>query len=78
MAQDALMVAVDRYFDPDEVEQMVAWLFKYRVQLVRFNNGMVGRPEDLLLGGVRTRMHIAARFYFEDDEDAILFKLKFA
>lgn len=72
-----MMVQVNRWFTAEEVEEMVGWLFRHKVQLVRFDNGMVGRPEDLMPGGVRTRSKVDARFYFEDDEDAILFKLKF-
>ena len=74
----AMSVKVDRWFDPEQVTELVDWLFRYRVQLIRFANGHVGRPEDLLLGGVRTRMHVAATLHFDCDDDAVLFKMKFA
>lgn len=73
-----ISVKVDRWFEPDQVAEMVDWLFHYRVQLIRFSNGQVGRPEDLLLGGVRTKMHVSATLHFHCDDDAVLFKMKFS
>lgn len=70
-----MFVKLQGEFERETLEEIAEWLETSHARLLRFRNGQVGQPEDLL--GHQCQIYVDVNVFIPNEDDAVYFKLKY-